>query len=154
MTSYTNCFSIDVISKMLSSTLIRTVAAFVIFTSSCIQTADGGPLAYAACQAGCAGVTVACFAAAGFTFGTVPGAIIAATPALAACNSAYAACYTMCATFLVAPTPWWRMHQQQHCGMSLQNYLRLPRTQGTIKHVNNTMTLIWIYLSLMTLVES
>ena len=69
-------------------------------------TADGGPLAYAACQAGCAGIVVVCFSAAGFTFGVVPGSVIAATPALAACNAAFASCSATCATIgLLAPTP-------------------------------------------------
>ena len=66
---------------------------------------EAGPLAYAACQAAVAGVAAACFAAAGFTFGTVPGAVIASTPALAACNSALAAGYTTCSGLLLAPTP-------------------------------------------------
>lgn len=64
-----------------------------------------GPIAYGICQAGCAGVVVACFAAAGVTFGTVPGAVIAATPALATCNSAYAACYAACSAAFLLPTP-------------------------------------------------
>ena len=66
---------------------------------------EAGPLAYAACQAAVGGVAAACFAAAGFTFGTVPGAVIAATPALAACNAAYAAGYAACSPLLIAPTP-------------------------------------------------
>lgn len=66
---------------------------------------NAGPIAAGICYAGCAGVTVACFAAAGFTFGTVPGAVIAATPALAACNGAFAACEAACVAALIAPTP-------------------------------------------------
>uniref|UniRef100_A0A8D8UPR7 Uncharacterized protein n=1 Tax=Cacopsylla melanoneura TaxID=428564 RepID=A0A8D8UPR7_9HEMI len=54
--------------------------------------ANAGPIAAGICYAGCAGVTVACFSATGFTFGTVPGSVIAATPALAACNTAFGAC--------------------------------------------------------------
>lgn len=65
---------------------------------------SAGPLAAGICYAGCAGVTVACFSAAGFTFGTVPGAIIAATPALAACNAAFGACEAACMIALVTPT--------------------------------------------------
>lgn len=64
-----------------------------------------GPLASGICYAGCAGVTVACFAAAGFTFGTVPGAIIAATPALAACNAAFGLCEAACMAAFFLPTP-------------------------------------------------
>lgn len=64
-----------------------------------------GPLAVGVCQAGCAGVTVACFAAAGATFGTVPAAAIAASPLLAACNTAFGACYAACYAAIIAPTP-------------------------------------------------
>ena len=67
--------------------------------------AEAGLTAYGICQAGVAGVAVACFAAVGFTFGTVPGAVIAATPALPACNAAYAAGYAACSPLLIAPTP-------------------------------------------------
>lgn len=66
---------------------------------------SAGPIGAGICYAGCAGVTVACFSAAGFTFGTVPGAQIAAVPALAACNSAFAACEAACMAMLLAPTP-------------------------------------------------
>lgn len=70
-----------------------------------ISSTYSGPIAAGICYAGCAGVVVACFSAAGFTFGTVPGAVIAATPALAACNAAFAACMKACVAALVAPTP-------------------------------------------------
>lgn len=64
-----------------------------------------GPIASTVCYAGCAAAVCVCFAAAGFTFGTVPGAVIAATPALAACNGAFSACMAACMGMLVAPTP-------------------------------------------------
>lgn len=67
--------------------------------------AQTGPVASGICYAGCAAVTVACFSAAGFVFGTVPGTVIAATPALAACNSAFAICEASCMTALFLPTP-------------------------------------------------
>lgn len=66
---------------------------------------DAGPVGAGICYAGCAAVTVACFTAAGFTFGTVPGAVIAATPALAACNTAFGVCEAACVAALLAPTP-------------------------------------------------
>ncbi|XP_016657429.1 uncharacterized protein LOC107882876 [Acyrthosiphon pisum] len=69
------------------------------------SSANAGPIAAGICYAGCAGVTVACFAAAGFTFGTVPGAVIAATPALAACNAAFGICEASCIAALVVPVP-------------------------------------------------
>ncbi|KAI5818345.1 hypothetical protein BZA77DRAFT_306718 [Pyronema omphalodes] len=76
-----------------------TVAA-LLFGSS----VTAGPLAYAACQAGCATVVMACYSAAGFTWGATLGATAPAT--VIACNSAYASCQTVCATVgLFAPTP-------------------------------------------------
>nr|AAU06531.1 unknown salivary protein [Culicoides sonorensis] len=64
-----------------------------------------GPAASSICYAGCAAVVVACFAAAGFTFGTVPGAQIAAVPALASCNAAFATCEAACMAAFFLPTP-------------------------------------------------
>ncbi|KAK9871193.1 hypothetical protein WA026_011474 [Henosepilachna vigintioctopunctata] len=60
-------------------------------------------LTYGICQAACAAVVVACFSAAGVTFGTVPATLIAATPALAACNTAYASCYAACSPLILSP---------------------------------------------------
>ncbi|CDR40505.1 hypothetical protein NBRC10512_006799 [Rhodotorula toruloides] len=69
------------------------------------QSVQAGPLAYAVCQAGYSAVVVACYSAAGFTFGTVTAG--AAIPiALVKCNAAYGACQAACATAaLFAPTP-------------------------------------------------
>jgi hypothetical protein len=47
---------------------------------------------------------MACYAAAGFTFGTI--AFAAAPPAILACNTALGTCSAACATVaLLAPTP-------------------------------------------------
>ncbi|TFK18913.1 hypothetical protein FA15DRAFT_602445 [Coprinopsis marcescibilis] len=63
-----------------------------------------GPIAYGICQTGCNAVAVACYAAAGCTFGTV--AAPAAPLAIIGCNSALGTCSTACATVaLFAPTP-------------------------------------------------
>lgn len=70
-----------------------------------MSSTHAGPVASGLCYAGCAAVTVACFAAAGFTFGTVPGAVIAATPALAACNSAFGICEAGCMVAFFTLTP-------------------------------------------------
>lgn len=70
-----------------------------------VQLTFAGPIAAGICYAGCAGVVVACFSAAGFIFGTVPGAIIAATPALAACNAAFGACEAACVAALLSLIP-------------------------------------------------
>ncbi|PSN34673.1 hypothetical protein C0J52_22482 [Blattella germanica] len=53
-----------------------------------------GPLAAAACYTTCTIAVTGCFAAVGFTFGTVPAAIVATTPALGACSTVYSACQT------------------------------------------------------------
>ncbi|KAF9497993.1 hypothetical protein BDN71DRAFT_1386764 [Pleurotus eryngii] len=66
---------------------------------------EAGPIAYGLCQTGCNAVAVACYAAAGFTFGTVIAAP-AAPAAILACNAALGACSATCATIgLFAPTP-------------------------------------------------
>ncbi|KAF7979734.1 hypothetical protein HWV62_41102 [Athelia sp. TMB] len=54
-------------------------------------------------SAGCNGIAVACYAAAGFTFGVT---IVGGPPAIAACNVALGTCMATCATVaLLAPTP-------------------------------------------------
>ncbi|KAF4597889.1 hypothetical protein EYR38_006281 [Pleurotus pulmonarius] len=76
---------------------------------------QAGPIAYGLCQTGthhcypvilrCNTVAVACYAGAGFTFGTVIAAP-AAPAAVLACNAALGACSATCATIgLFAPTP-------------------------------------------------
>ncbi|KZP06955.1 hypothetical protein FIBSPDRAFT_1053254 [Athelia psychrophila] len=63
----------------------------------------GGPLAYAACQTGCNGLAVACYAGAGFVMGVT---IVGAPPAVMACNAGLGGCMAICATVgLFAPTP-------------------------------------------------
>jgi hypothetical protein len=62
-----------------------------------------GPLAYAACQGGCATLVMACYAAGGCTWGATLGATAPAT--IIACNTGYAGCQATCATVaLFAPT--------------------------------------------------
>ncbi|KIK13918.1 hypothetical protein PISMIDRAFT_688285 [Pisolithus microcarpus 441] len=63
-----------------------------------------GPIAYAVCQSGCNALVGTCYAAAGFTFGTV---IAGAAPAMiVACNAGLGTCMTGCATTaLLAPIP-------------------------------------------------
>ncbi|RXW22619.1 hypothetical protein EST38_g3243 [Candolleomyces aberdarensis] len=68
------------------------------------STAQAGLIAYGICQTGCNAVTVACYAAAGFTFGTIAAPL--APPAIVACNAGLGTCSTACATVaLLAPTP-------------------------------------------------
>lgn len=70
---------------------------FVIFLiSSFISDIDGLGVAYGACQTGCCTLAVACYAAAGFTFGTVTAGV--GTPvAIVGCNSAFGICSAKCA---------------------------------------------------------
>ena len=73
----------------------------MIFMASSIE---AGPAAYGICQAGCAGVTVACYAAAGAVFGTVTAG--AGTPAvILGCNAAFGKCSVACIAAGFAPTP-------------------------------------------------
>ncbi len=62
-----------------------------------------GPAAYGICQAGCAGVVMACYSAAGFTWGATAGLTLPAT--VIACNTAFGTCQAACWAALVAPTP-------------------------------------------------
>ncbi|KAM0716374.1 hypothetical protein Q7P37_007819 [Cladosporium fusiforme] len=78
------------------------VLAFAIFALFIIQV-QSGPIAYGICQAGCAGVVVACYSAAGFVFGNVLA--VGASPAIIACNTAYGSCQAACAVVAFAPTP-------------------------------------------------
>ena len=69
-----------------------------------IPDSEAGPAAYGICQAGCAAVVVACYSAAGFTFGTVTAGV--GTPAaVLLCNAAFGECSATCAALLLTPTP-------------------------------------------------
>ena len=77
---------------------------FLLTIALALQVTNGGLLAYGICQSGCNGVAVACYAAAGVTFGTVTGGL-GAPPAILACNGALGACMTACVAAGLAPTP-------------------------------------------------
>ncbi|KAG5753170.1 hypothetical protein H9Q70_004225 [Fusarium xylarioides] len=77
---------------------------FLVAIASFSTTTVAGPIAYGVCQAGCASVAMACYAAGGATWGATAGATAPAT--IAACNSAFGVCSAACAqTALIAPTP-------------------------------------------------
>ncbi|KAK0232361.1 hypothetical protein EDD85DRAFT_956211 [Armillaria nabsnona] len=86
---------------------MRLSRAFACLATSLVLApqAYAGPIAYGICQTGCNTMAVACYAAAGATFGTVVAA--AAAPAvILACNASLGTCSTACATVaLFAPTP-------------------------------------------------
>ncbi|KAI1756746.1 hypothetical protein F4782DRAFT_526421 [Xylaria castorea] len=64
---------------------------------------SAGPAAYGICQAGCAAVVTACYAAGGFTWGVTAGLSIPAT--IIACNTAFGTCQAACWVAAIAPTP-------------------------------------------------
>jgi hypothetical protein len=65
--------------------------------------AQAGPIGYGICQAGCASLVMACYAAAGYTWGATLGATAPAT--IVACNSAFGTCSAACAAVALTPTP-------------------------------------------------
>ncbi|CEP19814.1 hypothetical protein [Parasitella parasitica] len=68
-----------------------------------ISNSNAGPLAYGICQTGCNALAVSCYAAAGFTFGTITaGAAIPA--AIVSCNAALGVCMAGCIAAGFAPT--------------------------------------------------
>lgn len=67
------------------------------------RSASAGPAGYGVCQAGCSAVVMACYSAAGFTWGATLGASAPAT--IIACNTAYGSCQAACAAVLLSPTP-------------------------------------------------
>jgi len=75
--------------------------AFIILMAPALTL--GGPVAYGICQAGCATVVTACYAAAGATWGATLGATAPAS--IVACNSAFGTCQAACAAVALAPTP-------------------------------------------------
>jgi hypothetical protein len=72
-------------------------------TVSLIGTTSAGPLAYGVCQSGCAAVVMACYSAAGFTWGATLAVTAPATIIL--CNSAFGQCSAACAVVALTPTP-------------------------------------------------
>lgn len=100
--------------NMASARMMLAVATVALLIINVLPTADAGLLAYGLCQTGCNGVAVACYSAAGFTFGTVtagagiPAVIVscvAAPAVIVGCNTALGACMATCAALLLAPTP-------------------------------------------------
>lgn len=62
-----------------------------------------GPALYGVCQAGCAAVVMACYGAAGATWGATAG--ITAPASVVACNAAFGKCSLACYLAAGAPTP-------------------------------------------------
>ena len=85
--------------------LLRSSSLLIALTMTALlaNPSRAGPVGYGICQAGCSGVVMACYAAAGFTWGATLGATAPAS--ILACNSAFGACQAACAAVLLAPTP-------------------------------------------------
>lgn len=84
---------------MKSHAILYYVAVFLMI----IGLTNAGPLAYGICQTGCNAVVVACYTAAGCTFGTVTaGAGIPAV--IAGCNTSLGICMAACVAAGFAPT--------------------------------------------------
>ncbi len=81
--------------------IIAVFFCLIILTTTFIE---AGPAAYGICQAGCAAVVVACYAAAGSVFGTVTAGV-GAPAAILACNIAFGKCSAACAAVALMPTP-------------------------------------------------
>lgn len=82
----------------------KKIISFFVIGCILLQCTDAGPAAYGICQAGCAAVVVACYAAGGAVFGSATaGAAIPA--AIVACNSAFGTCQAACWAALISPTP-------------------------------------------------
>lgn len=79
------------------------ILAFALAVALVIDSVAAGPIGYGICQAGCSTVVVACYAAAGFTWGPTLGASVPAS--ILACNAVFGACQAACVAVLLAPTP-------------------------------------------------
>ena len=86
-------------SRSVNMKLLSTALAVSLLTTS----VTAGPAAYGVCQAGCAAVVMACYGAAGSTWGATLGATAPAS--IIACNMAFGKCQAACAAVLLAPTP-------------------------------------------------
>jgi hypothetical protein len=76
------------------TTILALFLCMIIFMTSYTI---AGLIQYGACQAGCAGIVVACYTGAGFVFGTVTmseGMQIA----LSNCNKAFGKCSSICSS--------------------------------------------------------
>ena len=104
---------LEVCEPLLWKTKMKYISSIFILIGILPLVTFAGPLAYGICQTGCNAVVVACYAAAGFTFGTVTaGAGIPA--AIIACNGALGICMAGCIAAGFAPTLWFRCQLIQY----------------------------------------
>ncbi|KAF9114376.1 hypothetical protein BGX27_011009 [Mortierella sp. AM989] len=77
---------------------------YLIVLLTILGLSSAGPLAYGICQTGCNGLAVACYTAAGFTFGTLTAGL--GIPAvIVGCNTGLGTCMVACVVAGFAPTP-------------------------------------------------
>ncbi|KAI0633791.1 cysteine-rich protein [Trametes polyzona] len=81
---------------------LSTVAASIALATSAVPAANAALIGYGICQTGCNTLAVACYAAAGYTFGTVVAGP-AAPAVIMGCNAALGKCSAACAVTLLAP---------------------------------------------------
>ena len=82
---------------------IRFILVMVIL-AALSKDVESGPLSYGICQTGCNALVVSCYAAAGFTFGTVTAGL-GTSAAILACNSSLGSCMAACVVAGFAPCP-------------------------------------------------
>ncbi|KAF9042501.1 hypothetical protein BJ165DRAFT_268894 [Panaeolus papilionaceus] len=75
--------------------LNRTFTSTAVLVMVLLPSVNAGNINYGICQTECNTVVVACYTAAGFTFGTVVAPL--APPAIVACNNALGTCSAACA---------------------------------------------------------
>lgn len=83
---------------------VRAEAIVALLAAAALLPADGGPVAYGICQTACNASAVACYASAGYIYGTVTAGI-GIPAAVASCNAALGLCMGLCTPLLVVPTP-------------------------------------------------
>jgi len=84
--------------------LVRVVLVLGSLLLLSAKRSNAGIAAYGICQAGCASVVMACYAAAGAIFGTVTAGV--GTPAaVVACNTSFGTCQAACVAAGLAPVP-------------------------------------------------
>ncbi|KAI1156788.1 hypothetical protein F4825DRAFT_402532 [Nemania diffusa] len=82
---------------------MKPITPFITAILAFVPVGSAGPAAYSLCQGGCSAVVMACYEAAGFTWGATMGASAPAT--IVACNTAFGTCQASCWAAAIAPTP-------------------------------------------------
>ncbi|KAK1977458.1 hypothetical protein LZ30DRAFT_664953 [Colletotrichum cereale] len=82
------------------SVRVVTHILWLLSSSLCVL---AGPLGYGVCQAGCSAVVMACYTAAGATWGATLG--LTASESVISYNLAFGKCQAACAAVPLSPTP-------------------------------------------------